>query len=109
MIDPSHAVLFSTHITTDLDDLADELIVLVGGRIAHRGSLPDVMEEFAMARGAGTPPTDGLLGLQRAGDGWSGLIRMSDSAAFGPEVVIDAASIDDIIIHLGAEHEGVPA
>src|SRR5690606_5180415 len=41
MVDPQHAVLFSTHITTDLDDLADHLIVLVGGRIAHRGILPD--------------------------------------------------------------------
>ncbi|WP_313818013.1 ABC transporter ATP-binding protein [Citricoccus sp.] len=109
MLDPQHAVLFSTHITTDLTDLADELVVLVGGRIAHRGTLPEAVEEFAMVRGSGEPPSGPVLGLQRSGEQWFALIRMADSAAFGPEAVIDAASIDDIIIHLAADHEGVPA
>jgi ABC-2 type transport system ATP-binding protein len=109
MIDPARSVLFSTHITTDLDGLADELIMLAGGRIVHRGALPDVAEEFALARGAGTPPTGRLLGLQRTGAHWSALIRTSDSADFGPEVVIDTARIDDVVIHLGTEYTGAAA
>lgn len=108
MVDPRHAVLFSTHITTDLDDLADELIVLVDGRIAHRGPLLDTKEEFAMARGTGQVP-DGTLGSQRRGEHWSALIRVDDSAMFGPDIVIDEATIDDIIIHLAAEHEEAAA
>ena len=104
MLDPQHAVLFSTHITTDLDDLADQLIVLVGGRVAHRGILPDVKDDFAMARGTGQVP-GAALGAQRSGDQWSALIRTEDSALFGPDIVIDEASIDDIIIHLAAAHE----
>ncbi|MBG6237811.1 ABC-2 type transport system ATP-binding protein [Mycetocola sp. CAN_C7] len=109
MVDPTRAVLFSTHITTDLDGLADELIMLANGRIAHRGALPDITEEFALARGTGTPPIGNLLGLQRLGEQWSALIRTVDSAGFGPDIVIDTASIDDIVIHLGAEYEGVSA
>jgi ABC-2 type transport system ATP-binding protein len=109
MVDPQHAVLFSTHITTDLTDLADDLIVLVGGQIAHRGALPDVMEEFAMARGAGASPNGGVLGLQRSGDQWSALIRMDQSADFGPDVVIDTATIDDIVIHLAADRKAPAA
>lgn len=108
MLDPQHAVLFSTHITTDLDDLADELIVFVGGRIAHRGALPDAKEDFAVARGTGQVPS-GTLGAQQTGDHWSALIRTDDSAMFGPEVVIDEATIDDIIIHLAAQHEEATA
>ncbi|TFV84473.1 ABC transporter ATP-binding protein [Microbacterium sp. dk485] len=108
MVDPQHAVLFSTHITTDLDDLADQLIVLVGGRIAHHGILPDAKEDFAMARGTGEVPR-GVLGPQRAGAQWSALIRTDDSAMFGPEVVLDDATIDDIIIHLAAAHEEATA
>ncbi|GAA1534620.1 ABC-2 type transport system ATP-binding protein [Microbacterium ginsengiterrae] len=104
MVDPQHAVLFSTHITTDLDDLADQLIVLVGGRVAHRGILPDAKDDFAMARGTGEVP-DGTFGPQYSGAQWSALIRTEDSAAFGPDVVIDEATIDDIIIHLAAAHE----
>jgi ABC-2 type transport system ATP-binding protein len=109
MIDPDHATLLSTHITTDLDDLADHLIVMVGGRIAHRGPLDEARDEFAVARGAGAPPARGLLGLQRTGDRWSALIKTADTAAFGSDVVIDSATVDDIIIHLAAEHEETAA
>lgn len=105
MVDPHHAVLFSTHITTDLDDLADQLIVFVGGRIAHRGTLLDVKEDFAVVRGSGDMPDGATLGPQRSGEQWSALIRTEDSATFGSEVVMDEATIDDIIIHLAAEHE----
>ncbi|MFJ2544809.1 ABC transporter ATP-binding protein [Microbacterium sp. NPDC087589] len=108
MVDPQHAVLFSTHITTDLDDLADQLIVFVGGRIAHQGVLPDAKEDFAMARGTGEVP-GAVLGAQRTGEHWTALIRTDDSAQFGPEVVIDEATIDDIIIHLAAAHEEAAA
>lgn len=109
MLDPTHAVLFSTHITTDLENLADELVVLVDGRIAYQGALPDAAEEFAMARGAGSAPTAPLIGLERSGEQWSALIRLADSAAFDPDVVIDAASIDDIVIHLASERREVAA
>ncbi|PPF43356.1 ABC transporter ATP-binding protein [Pseudoclavibacter sp. AY1F1] len=108
MVDPQHAVLFSTHITTDLDELADDVIVLVGGRIAHRGPLPDVKESFAIARGTGTVPAS-ALGPQHTGQGWSALIRTDDSPQYGPEIVIDEATIDDIIIHLNAAHEEATA
>jgi len=104
MVDPRHATLFSTHITTDLDELADEVVVMVGGRIAHQGSLPDVREEFAVARGFGPPPS-GLIGPHASGEQWSGLIRAAETAAFDADVVIDTANVDDIIIHLSAEHD----
>lgn len=109
MVDPEHSTLLSTHITTDLDDLADELVVLVGGRVAHRGELLDVRDEFALARGAGTVPPSGVIGPQARGAQWSGLIRAADTASFDADVVIDTASVDDIIIHLAAEHREAAA
>lgn len=109
MLDPTHTVLFSTHITADLDRLADELVVLVKGRIAYQGALTDATEEFAVARGSGPAPSAPLIGLERSGEQWSALIRLSDSATFGQEVVIDPATIDDIIIHLGVEKREVSA
>ena len=100
MQDPRHGVLFSTHITTDLEDLADTLVVIADGRVAQRGPLSYVVVSFSVVRGGGTPPPSGLIGLKRAEDGWVALVRSHDSAGLGPEVVVDPASIDDIIIHL---------
>jgi ABC-2 type transport system ATP-binding protein len=109
MLDERHAVLFSTHITHELDDLADDLVVVVGGRVARAGALADVVDEFAVVRGAGAAPSAPVLGLQRDRDRWTGLIRVEDSAAFGPETVVDAAGIDDIVIHLDADRKGLAA
>lgn len=109
MVDPEHAVLFSTHITTDLDALADDLVVLAAGRVVHRGPLVEATETFAIARGTGAPPRERVVGLQRGAGSWTALVRMEDSTAFGPDTVIDTATIDDIIIHFGAEREEVAA
>ncbi len=109
MVDPEHAVLFSTHITTDLDALADDLVVLAAGRVVYRGPLAEATETFAIARGAGAPPSERVLGLQRSAGSWTALVRMEDSAAFGPDTVIDTATIDDIVIHFGAARAGAAA
>ena len=54
-------------------------------------------------------PDGATLGPQRSGEQWSALIRAEDSAMFGPEMVIDEATVDDIIIHLAAEYERAAA
>ena len=103
MVDPSHSILFSTHITTDLDSLADLILVIDDGRIAYSGSIDGLHEEFAMVHGTEqlTPAArDSVLGLRRTGGRFDGLIRADATPLFGPTTVIDAASTDDVIVHL---------
>ncbi|WP_439692339.1 ABC transporter ATP-binding protein [Curtobacterium sp. SP.BCo] len=107
VLDPDHTVLFSTHITEELDDLADHLVVLDAGRVAYEGGVDELHEQFAVVRGAGPFPevaAPSTIGLRRDGTGrWEGLIRAGDTAWFGPDVVIDQASTDDVVVHF-AEH-----
>jgi ABC-2 type transport system ATP-binding protein len=101
-----HSVLFSTHITTDLDGLADYVVVLDRGRTAWSGTMLELHEEFAVARGAGAldPSAESLLvGLRREGDRYDGLIRVRDSAAFGGSTVLDTASTDDVLVYLARD------
>ena len=103
MVDETHSILFSTHITSDLDSLADLILVIDGGRIAYSGTLDGLHEEFAMVHGTEqlTPAAAGsVLGLQRTGSRFDGLIRSDATALFGPSTVIDAASTDDVVVHL---------
>ncbi|MBW4041201.1 MAG: ABC transporter ATP-binding protein [Acidobacteria bacterium] len=104
MIEPDHTVLFSTHITSELDDLADHVVVMSRGEVAYAGVLDDLHEQFAVVRGAGGFPPAALpstIGLRRDTSGrWEGLIRAEDTRWFGPEVVIDQASTDDVVVHL---------
>lgn len=103
MVDPSHSILFSTHITTDLDSLADLILVIDSGRIAYSGTLDGLQEEFAMVHGTEqlTPAAAGsVLGLRRTGGRFDGLIRSDDTPRFGPSTVIDPASTEDVVVHL---------
>ncbi len=111
MVDPSHSVLFSTHITTDLDNLADLILVIEGGRLAYSGTLDGLAEEFAMVHGTeqlSPAAAASILGLRHTGGRFDGLIRSEATPLFGPSTVIDPATTDDVVVHLarrGATHQ----
>jgi ABC-2 type transport system ATP-binding protein len=103
MVEETHTVLFSTHITSDLDNLADLILVIDAGSLAYSGSLDGLHEEFAMVHGSGDLSEEAgrsVLGLRRNGSRFDGLIRTSATPLFGPSTVIDAASTDDVVVHL---------
>jgi ABC-2 type transport system ATP-binding protein len=102
MLDSAHTALFSTHITTDLDNLADHLVVMSHGTIVYQGTLEEAREEFAVVHGQGTLSVDAaaaVMGIRRGlGGDYQGLIRMADSALFGPDVDLTAATTEDIVV-----------
>ena len=103
LIAEGRTVLFSTHITSDLERIADHLRVIGAGRIRFAGTLPDLVEQWAVARGpvsALTPEAEAaLVGTRRNGAGaFAGLIRTADTAVFGPDVLIEPPSIDEAVV-----------
>ena len=103
LIAEGRTILFSTHITSDLERIADHLHVIGAGRTRFAGPLPDLVEQWAMARGpvsALTPEVEAVLtGTRRNGAGvFSGLIRTADTAVFGPDVLIETPSIDEAVV-----------
>lgn len=118
VVDPSHTVLFSTHITSELDDLADFVVLLNAGRIAYSGMLDELHERFAVVRGRAPFPDaarPSMIGLRFEPSGrYEGLIRADHTHWFGPDVVIDPASTDDIVVHFaeharsGSDDDGAP-
>lgn len=103
MVDETHSVLFSTHITSDLDSLADLMAVVDGGRIRYAGTLERLREEFAMVRGTEdlSPEANrAVLGLRRTGSRFDGLIRTDSTPLFGPTTLIEDATTDDVVVHL---------
>ena len=103
LIAEGRTVLFSTHITSDLERIADHLHIIGAGRTRFAGPLPDLVEQWAMARGpvsALTPEAEAaLVGTRRNGAGaFAGLIRTADTAVFGPDVLIEPPSIDEAVV-----------
>jgi ABC-2 type transport system ATP-binding protein len=97
------SLLFSTHITSDLEHFADYLVFVDNGRVVYSGALDELVESFAYVKGALedlTPENTPLIrGLRRSPAGFDGIIPTADSAAFGPGVHLETPTIEQIVVH----------
>jgi ABC-2 type transport system ATP-binding protein len=101
--DGDRSVLFSTHITTDLEKIADYITFIHQGELFYSGGLEDLRGSYRLVKGNPRDLTPQLehrvIGLRNTTVGFSGLIRTGDSASFR-HCLLDTPSIDDIVIHV---------
>lgn len=101
--DGEHSVLFSTHITTDLDKIADYITFINFGECIFTGGKDEFIDLFRIARGGKEELSKELkavlIGLREYSTGYEALIKTEDLAYF-PSVTCEEATIDDIIIFM---------
>lgn len=109
LLDEGHSVLFSTHITSDLDRIGDYLTLIHGGRIIRTGTKDEILDFYRVVRGG---PDDldelvgvQLIGLRRTQTGAQALVRTEETDLLGGHVLVEAPTLEEIAIHIGA---GVP-
>lgn len=109
--DEGHTILFSTHITSDLERIADHIRVLSLGRLVEAGTVDEVLERYAVVRGPRRVLTDQnrslIRGLHERADIFDGLIDTTATHGFGADVVIDPATLDDIVVHLSTTEQEI--
>lgn len=103
------SILFSTHITSDLDKCADDITYIRGGRIAASQSASGFRDAYRVLDLAPGQENDArlqgvLLGVRRAKTGSTGLVGAQDAARFG--LAVRPADLEEIMVHL--EKEGEP-
>jgi ABC-2 type transport system ATP-binding protein len=105
LADGRAAILFSTHITADLDRIADFITLMQGGRVLFSTVKDQVLEGWALVKG-GPELLDALpggffRGLRRGAHGFEAL---TDDAAearrlLGGRALIERPSLEDIIYY----------
>ena len=102
MVDPGHSILFSTHITSDLERIADRLHVIARGRTVFDGSLDELGEHWAIVRApledldAGTRAA--LVGARTTRSGTlEALVATSDTALFPRSALIEEVALDEAV------------
>jgi len=111
--DATVSVLFSTHITADLERISDYITLLQQGRVVFSAVKDRIMEDWGLVKGGlelfnALPP--GLFrGMRRGAHGFEAL---TDNAAevrrrLGSTVLMDRPSLEDIIYYtfLGEAHD----
>lgn len=99
--DGERSVLFSTHITTDLERVADYITVLEYGKLVFTGSTEDLLQDYYLIKGTPDELTQDLnnriIGLRQTAMGFEGLIKADESNQY-KGYVLDTPTIDDIVV-----------
>lgn len=96
-------ILFSTHITSDLDKCADDIVYIKNGRILASGDMKEFLEGYRTLTLEDGQLTDELrprlIGLKPAKEGYTAIIRAEDAQGLD----CGAADLEAVMIHMEKE------
>lgn len=99
------SILFSTHITSDLDKCADRITYIRAGEMQACCALEELVKAYVVAEipedAIGGIPANLLIGAKPARRGFSALVRKSDAAKLN--IATTPAALDDVIVHMEKE------
>jgi ABC-2 type transport system ATP-binding protein len=102
--DECKSVLFSTHITSDLDKTADYITFIQNGEIVFTGAKDELLEKYVRVAGGLGELDDAqrelVIGYREYGTGFEGMVEASDIDKLPSGVLTEEISLDDIIIFM---------
>ncbi|MCL2188641.1 MAG: ABC transporter ATP-binding protein [Defluviitaleaceae bacterium] len=105
--DGQRSVLFSTHITSDLEKIADYVTMILNGRVHYTGTKDVLVEKYSRIAGGVGELTDGLqpliLGRRKHSSGFEGLVENIHLSKLPQTLLAEPASLEEIIVFLNRE------
>lgn len=102
--DGERSVLFSTHITSDLEQVADYITLVNQGNMIFTGSMEDLLNSYRLIKGKPRDLTIELektiIGLRKTDMGFDGLISVKAATQY-KNYIVDDVKIDDIVVRIG--------
>lgn len=105
--DENRGVLFSTHITADVERIADYVTILHNGKVWYTGAKDELTESYAVIKGAEedipSALKKSLIGFHAYRNGFDALIKTDDLAGLPDTLEYEKASIDEILVYIAKE------
>ena len=105
--DENRSVLFSTHITSDVERIADYITVLHNGKVWFTGTKDELHEKYLVLRGAEEDISSSLrekcIGFHAYRNGFDALISADLMDEIPRELETEKASIDEILVYIAKE------
>jgi len=103
--DEQTSILFSTHITSDLERIADYITLIQNGRIVFSAAKDEILKRWGLVKGGlellERLPPGYFRGIRRGAHGFEALT--DDAAAarrqLGDSALIEVATLDDIVLY----------
>ncbi len=108
--DGTKSILFSTHVLSDLEQIADYIYFIDQGELVLNEAKDELLEKYLLIKGdmsdLGDEMQKKLVGLEKGEYGFEAIIEADDMAGFGSSFVYDKPNIDKIIWHFALERDG---
>lgn len=105
--DEEKSVIFSSHITSDIEKIADYITYINNGKIIFTGEKDEFLEKYCIIKGGKEDITASqkkeIIGLRIHSTGFEGLIELKKAVGFSSKVIIEKASLDEIMIYMNKE------
>lgn len=105
--DEEKSVIFSSHITSDIEKIADYITYINNGKIIFTGEKDEFLEKYCIIKGGKEDITESqkkeIIGLRIHSTGFEGLIELKKAVGFSSKVIIGKASLDEIMIYMNKE------
>ncbi len=104
--DAGKSVLFSTHVTSDLERIADYITFIDRGKLVFTLPKDELRDQWGIAKGNGRLPEQlagvPVRGVRRGPYGVEALVADAPAARerCGKDVVVDRASLDDVMVFM---------
>lgn len=104
VVEEDHTILLSSHITSDLEKIADEVVFINAGKIVLAGNKDEIMEKHAVLKcrkDEASKVSESLVVYSEIGDyGAEILVNDRHSAEkLYPDMVIENAALEEIMIY----------
>ena len=104
MTDEERSVLFSTHITSDLEKIADYITFILNGEIVFTGPKEELLEKYALIKGGlkdlAPEQKQFVIGLRTHETGFEGMIDVSDLSNLSRDITVEPITLEEIIIFM---------
>lgn len=105
--DENRSVLFSTHITSDVERIADYVTILHNGRVWFTGTKDELNEKYVILRGAEEDISSALrekcIGFHAYRNGFDALLSTEYLSEVTDKLETEKANIDEILVYVAKE------
>lgn len=103
--DENKSVFFSTHITLDLDKIADYIILIDNGEIVLSAAKDDILDNYGLVKGSKELLDDEMkkkfIGIKVNNFGFEGLVndKKQMKRIFGDRALIEKPTLEDVMLY----------
>jgi len=101
------SILFSTHITTDLEKIADYLTFIDNGKIIHSDTKDNLLEKYVVVKGGANSLTPEqkkiIIGYQETKVNFDGIVDKSNLRELPKSLITEPCTLDELVVRFNKD------